>query len=515
MNRIAVSLSAALLVCLFDTCFFAAEPPRPICQHPENPSYFLWRGQAVALVTCAEHYGAVLNADFDYLRYLRTLNRYGFNYTRIFAGAYVEPVEPTGIRRNTLAPAHGRFLAPWARSDEPGYPGGGNKFDLSRFSPEYLNRLKAFISAAGELEIVVELTFFCSTYGGPVHGDTRWAMHPFNPNNNIQDFIVPDRRALHSTECPQAFPYQERLVRYLVAELREFDNLFFEMINEPLADNRSGQQIISYHMREDSKQHFLNKTGIPSKRSVQWQRRLAQIIAEEEKDLVHPHLIAQNISKLRYAVREDDYAPEVDLLNFHYALPEAVTWNLGHGKIIGFDETGFAGVSPADREDRPYRLGAWRFMMAGGGLFNHLDHTFNVGYEDGSDSESISRGGGSPELRQQISTLSRFIHSFDLTQLRPDPTRVLHCPGAATQVLSQGEDAHAVYFEGRGSTYMLIRPEKGRWTPYWVNPIRGNTISGQSFDHAGGNARLPVPTFSDRVLALRLVRDEEATHGRH
>jgi hypothetical protein len=384
----------------------------------------------------------VLNADFDYLRYLKTLDRYGFNYTRIFSGAYVEPVEPTGVRRNTLAPAHGRFLPPWARSDEPGYPGGGNKFDLSRFNPEYLKRLKAFISAAGEHGSVVELPFFCSTYGGPVHGDTRWAMHPFNPDNNIQDFEVPDRRALHSTECPQAFPYQERLVRYLVPELEEFDNLFFEMINEPLADNRSGQQIISYHMREDSQQHFLNKTGIPSERSVRWQRKIARIIAEEEKHLKHPHLIAQNISKLRYAVREDDYAPEVDLLNFHYALPEAVTWNLGHRKIIGFDETGFAGVSPADREDRPYRLGAWRFMMAGGGLFNHLDHSFNVGHEDGSDSKSISRGGGSHALRQQIATLGRFLHSFDLTRLRPDPTRISHCPGASTQVLSQDEDAH-------------------------------------------------------------------------
>ena len=30
-------------------------------------------GEAVALITSAEHYGAVLNVDFDYPRYLDTL----------------------------------------------------------------------------------------------------------------------------------------------------------------------------------------------------------------------------------------------------------------------------------------------------------------------------------------------------------------------------------------------------------------------------------------------------------
>lgn len=33
----------------------------PIRLHPENPRWFEWLGQAVALVTSAERYGAVLN----------------------------------------------------------------------------------------------------------------------------------------------------------------------------------------------------------------------------------------------------------------------------------------------------------------------------------------------------------------------------------------------------------------------------------------------------------------------
>jgi hypothetical protein len=45
----------------------------PIRLHPDNPHYFLWRGQPTVLITSGEHYGAVLNADFDYAKYLETL----------------------------------------------------------------------------------------------------------------------------------------------------------------------------------------------------------------------------------------------------------------------------------------------------------------------------------------------------------------------------------------------------------------------------------------------------------
>jgi hypothetical protein len=39
----------------------------PLRLHPDNPHYFLYRGQPLLLITSGEHYGAVLNLDFDYL----------------------------------------------------------------------------------------------------------------------------------------------------------------------------------------------------------------------------------------------------------------------------------------------------------------------------------------------------------------------------------------------------------------------------------------------------------------
>src|SRR4030095_16702282 len=61
----------------------------PIKLHPENARYFLFRGQPTVLITAGEHYGSVINLDFNYIPYLDTLQDHGFNLTRLFSGAFV------------------------------------------------------------------------------------------------------------------------------------------------------------------------------------------------------------------------------------------------------------------------------------------------------------------------------------------------------------------------------------------------------------------------------------------
>src|SRR5437879_10589747 len=121
---------------------------QPIALHSDNPHYFLFRGKPAILVTSGEHYGAVLNLDFDYRKYLAALAGDGLNLTRTFTGAYVEPVGAFKIERNTLAPSAGRFICPWARSDTPCYVNGGARFDLTRWDDAYFRRLKDFVAKA-------------------------------------------------------------------------------------------------------------------------------------------------------------------------------------------------------------------------------------------------------------------------------------------------------------------------------------------------------------------------------
>src|SRR6185295_3998984 len=155
-SRIALSLSLFTL--------HASAANAPLSLHPDNPHYFLFRGKPTVLITSGEHYGAVLNLDFDFRRYLDTLAKDGLNNTRTWSGAYCEAPGDFNIVSNTLAPLPGRFICPWARSATPDYANGGNKFDLNQWDEKYFARLKDFVRYASRRGVVVEMNLFCPFY---------------------------------------------------------------------------------------------------------------------------------------------------------------------------------------------------------------------------------------------------------------------------------------------------------------------------------------------------------------
>jgi hypothetical protein len=92
MNSTAYLPSAAtrLVVALAVLLPATAGAAEPIAPHPENPRYFLFRGRPAILITSREHYGAVLNRDFDHVPYRNELFARRFNLTRLFSGTYRE-----------------------------------------------------------------------------------------------------------------------------------------------------------------------------------------------------------------------------------------------------------------------------------------------------------------------------------------------------------------------------------------------------------------------------------------
>ena len=44
--------------------------------------------------------------------------------------------------------------------------------------------------------------------------------------------------------------------------------------------------------------------------------------------------------------------------------------------------------------DSAYRMEAWRFILAGGGLYNNLDYSFAPGYEKGNYNYPPTQPGG-------------------------------------------------------------------------------------------------------------------------
>lgn len=467
---------------------------QPIRLLPANPHYFLFRGKAVALITSGEHYGAVLNRDFDFQRYLSTLDTDGLNYTRLFVGAYVEvPAISFGIVHNDLAPEPGRFLAPWARSGTPGYAGGGNKFDLDQWDSEYFSRFRDFLSAAAKHGIVVEISLFSSLYG-----DAQWQLSPFNPANNVNNLSPIDWKKLHTLENGGILAYQEKYARKLVREANSFDNVIFEIQNEPWSDRPVLSGVINPYLRPPARDMFPNSIDLPDDLSLAWQARVAEWITQEESELPNRHLMAQNYSNFHQPVRK--LLSAVSIVNFHYAYPDAVLLNYGLGKAISYDETGFLG-----RDDDAYRRQAWNFMLSGGGVFDGLDYSFTVGHEDGTFDGQNGPGGGSAALRRQLHVLSQFLQSLDLANLHPDAGVVKHAAGVVARVLSNPGKEYAIYLDGDGPTDLTLDLPSGRYSSEWLDVGTGSLEQLENFNHKGGDKILTSPAFQNGI-ALRLKR---------
>lgn len=456
----------------------------------------LFRDQPLVVVTSAEHYGAVLNPDFDYRKYLASLAAAGMNYTRIFTGSYVETPRAFGIQRNTLAPPGDRFLPPWARSGEAGYAGGGNKFDLDRWNPAYFERLRSFVALASREAILVEVTLFCSCYR-----EEHWRSSPFHPASNVNRTTeLADYKSLNTLDNGNLLARQEAMTRKIVRELNEYDNVIFEIQNEPWADRGVPVDCINPFLPPPARDRWPNAVEAGDRPSIEWQKRVADWIVSEESRLPAKHLIAQNYCNFRRPIPMDEIVPAASILNFHYAFPEAVTWNSGLGRVIGFDESGFAGS-----DDEPYRKQAWRYLLAGGGLFNSLDYSFTVGHEEGDDVEPNGPGGGSPALRRQLRVAREFIESLPFLEMQPDCGVVVRSPGVVAQAFSKPGEAYALYLAGNGEANLMLELPAGRYRADWVDTKTGAAPKSVEMDHAGGIAALRSPAFQVDI-ALKVVR---------
>jgi len=453
-----------LALCLAMAEWASAQAVKPLALHPDNPHYLLFRGKAAVLVTSGEHYGAVLNLDFDYRRYLDELQSHGLNLTRTFAGTYREVPESFKIEQNTLAPAAGRFCCPWARSNVPGAGDGGAKFDLTQWDVAYFARLKDFLTEAGRRGVVVELVLFCTLYD-----DKLWAVNPMNAANAAGDVEPAARLEVYTLKHPKLTALQESFVRKVVGELKDFDNVYYEICNEP---------------------YFGGVTQ-------QWTERIAQTIAGAEAGFAAKHLIAENIANGKAQITNP--LPQVSIFNFHYASPpDTVAMNYGLNRVIADDETGFKGTA-----DFWYRREGWEFLLAGGAIYSNLDYSFTCQKPDGSHVVTTSPGGGGRELRRQLAILKRFVEGFEFVRMKPGAGTVRANQGTVRALVEEGK-AYAIYVHGPSPVQLAIDLPAGSYQAEWIGTRSGKAEGSQPLAHAGGAAKLVSPAFVEDI-ALKVT----------
>jgi hypothetical protein len=198
-----------------------------------------------------------------------------------------------------------------------------------------------------------------------------------------------------------------------------------------------------------------------------------------------------------YPIKEvNDY---VSIINFHYALPHAVEYNYGYDLPVSFDEDGFCGW-----EDSRYRANAWNFILAGGGIYNNLDYSFFVGYEDGT-LVNDAPGHGSASLREQLSFLKNFMEGFDFIRLKPSRHLVKLAPGTVPQVLANEGKEYAVYLSGGSQCDLQLYLAPGKYEATWLNTVSFDTEKTEAFEHSGEEKTLVSPVY-DGDIALKIIR---------
>lgn len=453
----------------------------PFSLHPDNPRYFLFRGEPTVLITSAEHYGLLLNKSLDYRTYLDELAAHGLNHSRVFSGAYREDSSAFNITENTLAPADKDYVAPWARAEET-TTDGKPKWDLTRWNESYFSRLHDIVAEASKHKIVLEVTLFC-----PMYNPGLWAINPMHAHNNINGIGNCESLEVYTGKQTDLLEIQIALAQKLVRELVEFDNVYFEICNEP---------------------YFGGVTD-------QWQRQIIDGVVAAQREVNCQKLISLNIAN--GSQRVENPHPAVSLFNFHYCYPPVVVaenWQLN--KPIGENETGFRG-----QQDFLYRTEGWDFMLAGGALYNNLDYSFSASHPAGTLNDYSSPGGGSLALRQQLGVLKQLIDGLPLPHIAPQPPDLVETShDLIGSCLGKADEAYLLYVHRKipkkldqaaleqlhaphAAVELSIGLPAGEYDVVRINPVSGERGQLPSVSVKEQRVKLTLPDFHmDAALLL-------------
>jgi hypothetical protein len=171
-------------------------------------------------------------------------------------------------------------------------------------------------------------------------------------------------------------------------------------------------------------------------------------------------------------------------------------------KVIGDNETGFKGT-----KDDHYRMEAWEFILAGGGLYNNLDYSFTVGHEDGTfEYPNKQPGGGTRKLRQELKVLKDFMYGFDFLRMKPakDVIGGLGQDERAT-VLAEAGQQYAAYLRLKQPKEITIKLPAGSYESRWIDVLTGEVVGQQRFTVGAGEG-FAASVQQVPEVALRIVR---------
>ncbi|MEW5977490.1 MAG: DUF6298 domain-containing protein, partial [Acidobacteriota bacterium] len=236
--------------------------PLRVCR--ENPRYFT-DGSGRAILLVGSHTWATLQdigtapvSPFDWNGFLNLLESHNHNFMRNWTWEQAAWAPWTSDKILFLPTIYQRTGPGTGLDNEP-------KFDLTKFNPEFFERLRSRIIQAGERGIYVSVMFFQGfSFLKPFHHCDPWPGHPYNERNNINGFNGDlDRDSVIDLHRPEVREMQAAYIRKVVDTVNDLDNVLYEAINEGGTKEWEGWVVDTIHKYEAGKpkQHPVGVTG--------------------------------------------------------------------------------------------------------------------------------------------------------------------------------------------------------------------------------------------------------------
>jgi hypothetical protein len=465
-------------ICALLLALASVAASQPIQIHPENPKYFLFRGKPLMLVTATEHYGSVINRPFDFEKYLNDAADKKITLTR----AFLLFRELQGARNpsSPCKPESPDYIAPFMRTGPGNAMDGEPIYDLDRWNPEFFDRLHRFLQMASDRSIVVELTLLSNTYG-----DNIWALNPLRDKNNKQGIGSVEWQDYTSLKNAALVERQTAYVRKIIQETSEFDNVYYEICNEPgggFAGHASPADVDA------------------------WQEHIARVVREELLRFNRKHLVAgqeaftygapnrfpqdKGFSSVLFDIVNVHPLPETLFAGRNYQLGNFMSKELHLSEIAAFCRATYSQKKPSvlDEDNAAslyrdpigwtiHRKRAWTAAM-NGTHYDYIDFSITIGSEAGTRASSVG-------IRSWMKHLSEFMTSFDFIHAEPQPAWISRQPGnlVISALAVKGKD-YAAYLadprEASDATYgdpiqgqIAFELPPGRFAVKLYSPVEG------------------------------------------
>ena len=483
--------------------------------HPQNPKLFEYRDEPLALLCATEHYGAVLNRPFRFERYIHDAASRGQTLSRLFT--LFRELQNQVNPYSTCKPESTDYIAPFARTGPGKAHDGELRFDLETWDSEFFERLHAFLELSSAAGIIVELVLFSNTYA-----DEIWSLNPLNPINNI---TIDDTEAIRwqdyvTRRHPELCKWQDAHARRILAETNRYDNIIYEICNEPGSFLPEGEE------------------DLPSADEVNnWQSHFIRMIRDFEKDQPNQHLIAGqeafSYNPFTQPADQTFAGLDFDIVNMHplhNTKWNGVSYDMGNfmskelklravrdfaintyhlPKPLNYDEDNVATRYRDTEGWTIHRKRAWTTLFCGS-HYDMIDFSIMPHLETGTPE---SRAG----IRDWLGHLSSFVHALDLARARPLQDFLLAQPAhtVVSTLAIEGED-YAIYLAddreredpGCGEKItgdLELELPSGRYRISCYAPETGG--HSPALDLAGGHQSISVPSFHHDIVVRIKRRD--------